>query len=56
MFITQLRQGRSIMIGEAKVNILKVKGCVVHIGIEADKSIIIKNERKDNAPQLKQDA
>jgi len=60
MLVTRLHQGKSVMIGDAKVTILRVKGkgdgSVVHLGIDADKSIKVKYEREDNAPQLKQDA
>jgi len=57
MLYTELKKGQSVDIGGAKVTIIENRNSKVRLGIDADRSIVIKHERKDSRSQLlKQDA
>ena len=57
MLYTELKKGQSVDIGGAKVTIVDNRNSKVRLGIDADKSIKIKHERRGSSVQnLKQDA
>ena len=56
MLYTELRQGQSVMIGDAKVTFVSVERNKARLAIDADKSIKVNYERKDGSLKNKQDA
>ena len=57
MLFTELKAGQSIMIGDAKVTLVKKLGDKARLSIDADKSIKIQyGQNKSNAKNIKQDA
>lgn len=56
MYVTELRSGQTIKIGDSSITIIRSNNSRIKLAIDADKSLKIEIERKESPLTKKQDA